>query len=81
MNNQIPPCPFCGSENVELTCSGPAWFVECHECDATGPMVTDGDPLDSKRAVELWAIPPRTRHPLSGKSESIANQAKDVPPL
>lgn len=81
LGDRIAPCPFCGSENVELICSGSAWFVECRECQATGPMLVDGEDRDSIRAVELWAIPPRTRHPLSGKSESIANQTKDVPPL
>ena len=81
LGDRIAPCPFCGSENVELICSGSAWFVECRECQATGPMLVDGEDRDSIRAVELWAIPPRTRHPLSGKSESIAPSTKDVPPL
>lgn len=70
MSDYIAPCPFCGSKNIELICSGSAWFVECRECQATGPMMVDGDDRDSARAVELWAIPPRTKHPLSGKSEA-----------
>lgn len=61
MCDHIASCPFCGSENIELTCSCSVWFVECHECGATGPMVTDGEDRDSERAVELWAIPSRSK--------------------
>ena len=58
MNNELTPCPFCGSSHVELVCSGSAWFVRCNECDSTGPGVTDGDDNDTAKAAAAWA----TRH-------------------
>ncbi|THD06160.1 Lar family restriction alleviation protein [Rhodanobacter lindaniclasticus] len=58
-NKDLLPCPFCGSTHVELVCSGSAWFVRCNECDANGSTVTDGDEMDSEKAVAIWNKPAR----------------------
>ena len=57
MNPQTPykiplePCPFCGSNNVELV-NGTHYdiaFVECGDCTAKGPVEEDEDD-----AVDNW---------------------------
>lgn len=50
----LKPCPFCGSERVELVCANSTWYVECNECLTTGSAVYDGEDRDSERAVEIW---------------------------
>lgn len=50
----LKPCPFCGSERVELVCANSTWYVECNECLTTGGVVYDGEDRDSERAVEIW---------------------------
>lgn len=52
----IKPCPFpsCGSESVQVICSGSCWFVECNECGAMGPCVTDGDDNEPTKAIDAW---------------------------
>jgi Lar family restriction alleviation protein len=58
-------CPFCGSETVSLshahneaTGAKSAFYVECHECEATGPMAHIGDRVwtesDQAHATGLW---------------------------
>lgn len=46
-DREIGPCPFCGSQNVELV-TDPS-FVLCKACRADGPVGGDGD-----EAIELW---------------------------
>jgi hypothetical protein len=54
MTSEIRPCPFCRSVNVELVCSGSAWFVQCNECDANGSTIEDGERDDTRKAVDVW---------------------------
>jgi len=54
MSDELKACPFCDSEHVELVCSGSQWFGRCNECDATGPVIADGEDGDSQRATEAW---------------------------
>lgn len=48
-------CPFCWSTDTAFVIAPVPhsdlieYYVECHSCKATGPLVTS-----SKRAVELW---------------------------
>jgi len=55
MCNELTPCPFCGSTRVELVCEWSTWYVRCHECDATGPEITDGEDNDTGKAAAAWA--------------------------
>ena len=51
-------CPFCetgpedhdeGSPLLHTVCEGDAWFVECSNCGAKGPMA-----VAEEEAVEQW---------------------------
>lgn len=51
IQDQLEPCPFCGSTHVEL-CKDPTdYWVQCHNCMATGP--SHPDPEDAK---ESWKM-------------------------
>ena len=45
----VEPCPFCGSENVEIDEAGVAYVTFCLDCDAQGPVANE-----IKKAVEKW---------------------------
>ena len=50
MVNELKPCPFCGSENIEITsyCADLV-FIQCDGCGATFPH------FDSeKEAIKAW---------------------------
>ena len=42
------PCPFCGSEDVELAESITDYFVVCFDCEASGPHKY------SEEAIDAW---------------------------
>lgn len=35
---RLEACPFCGNENVECNVRGGPMWVECPQCEATGPL-------------------------------------------
>ena len=58
---KISPCPFCGSEDIQLIRSqegGPCIFyiycVHCRECGAHGPERMNGRGLDADGAIKEW---------------------------
>ena len=50
MPNELKPCPFCSSKNIDIsTYSTNVVFVQCDNCGATFPH------FDSeKEAIEAW---------------------------
>lgn len=53
---EIYPCPFCGSEAVELKESC-GWYVRCEDCGAIGPLHDPSDIWDENtkaEAIEWW---------------------------
>lgn len=50
MNEELKPCPFCGSQDVESTFMGHgALAVLCYECEAEGP------PADTlEESIAAW---------------------------
>jgi hypothetical protein len=44
------PCPFCGSDEIEVEPSG----VLCHGCSAWMPSRTSVIPQESHGALEMW---------------------------
>lgn len=53
---EIYPCPFCGSENVELTESY-GYYVRCEDCGGTGPAHGPNDVWYENTetdAIEWW---------------------------
>lgn len=67
---EIAPCPFCKSTAVAVTLSGSQWYVECHDCGATGPGVDDGEPDDRNQAINQWAI----SQPLGSEAEPLVDR-------
>lgn len=50
MNEELKPCPFCGSTKVESTFMGHgALAVLCYECEAEGPPREN-----EKDAIAAW---------------------------
>ena len=40
MSNELKPCPFCGSTNIDCADAGhktDVWFIQCDDCGATFP--------------------------------------------
>lgn len=62
MSEQLKPCPFCGSDNVEEQpaeqCDAVRWVAEiyCHDCDSrVSSQSTDRSPLEaSETVVDIW---------------------------
>jgi Lar family restriction alleviation protein len=54
---ELKPCPFCGSDNIEIYPTGygrpPKWAVMCDNCQAEGPV-----DLGESGAVEQWNTRP-----------------------
>jgi len=53
---EIYPCPFCGSEDVELV-EAFGWYVRCDGCGGTGPHHSPNDVWDENtktEAIEWW---------------------------
>lgn len=53
---EIHPCPFCGSEAVELK-EGIGWYVRCKSCGATGSSHKPNDSWGENtktEAIEMW---------------------------
>jgi Lar family restriction alleviation protein len=48
------PCPYCGSDLVEVMCAGSNWFADCRNCGANGSMIEDGVKDDYDKALEAW---------------------------
>lgn len=49
---EVIPCPFCGSDNVEVVSGSGCLCVECKNCWACGPI---GDwREDEAGAVKVW---------------------------
>lgn len=72
MTDDIPECPFCNSSRVAVRCSGSAWFVECDDCRATGPCITDGENDETAAAVAAWCIPSRAAARRDDKGQPTA---------
>ena len=50
MQNELKPCPFCGSTNIDITeYAAVMVFVQCDDCGATFPHF-DG----KEEAVSAW---------------------------
>ena len=47
--DELKPCPFCGSRDVEVVHPGRCWVILCNTCQAEGP--TD---LGESGAIEAW---------------------------
>lgn len=41
MQEQLNPCPFCGSSNVEIGNLNTPFYVHCKDCGANGPPSND----------------------------------------
>jgi len=66
MTEKLKPCPFCGSEDVELVSFGAktvSYQVKCNTCEAYGPLFYNGNEAASRAAL-FWNTRP------SPKSES-----------
>lgn len=48
MDEELKPCPFCGSERVTAECIE---YVTCRKCGADGPYFTDAD---TEKAIAAW---------------------------
>ena len=49
MREEIRPCPFCGSRDVDTIVGSVESYVVCGDCSATGPL-SDNE----AEAIELW---------------------------
>lgn len=63
MMTKINPCPFCGSENINMdhthfSRQGTVFFMECYECESRGPCVHFDSYIDDhqkiEKCIELW---------------------------
>jgi Lar family restriction alleviation protein len=58
MNDDLKPCPFCGSTDLEQFDNDWGWpVVSCNKCKASGPIPQDATASDDMLrsvAVVLW---------------------------
>jgi Lar family restriction alleviation protein len=58
MSNQIKPCPFCGSKDVEAfsqdedDCPNRSAIVRCHSCDAQTAQMVGSTKIEM--AIRAW---------------------------
>jgi Lar family restriction alleviation protein len=58
MSNQIKPCPFCGSKNVEAfaqdedDCPNRSAIVRCHSCDVQSAQMVGSTKIEM--AIRAW---------------------------
>lgn len=48
-DQELKPCPFCGSKNLAVTASFGAWWVTCTECHAS-----TGRDISREKAFYRW---------------------------
>ena len=60
---QIKPCPFCGSEKVNVGTHGNNLYVCCYGCNSCGPYG-----ISEEEAIKLWNAAPRKEDVEMGKS-------------
>lgn len=55
MNNQLKPCPFCGGEDLKISCNsyGVMGFVRCETCKAL-TFFPYTSCFTEKQLVETW---------------------------
>ena len=55
---KMKPCPFCGSEDVELHGAGPEGpqWIACDDCDASGPVAHS-----KEAALTVWNDRPQEK--------------------
>lgn len=54
-HQEIKPCPFCGSESVEITSVLGVTYVCCENCSADGPSKYGDHPIERMAtAIEAW---------------------------
>lgn len=56
MSEKLKPCPFCGSDDLEINGSPAMFWVTCNKCNCEGPYFTNrGEVMRSKnKAAEWW---------------------------
>ena len=50
----LPSCPFCGSENLLIDRDSEGWFVECNGCLAEGPRAETQAEAERRWARRSW---------------------------
>jgi Lar family restriction alleviation protein len=55
MRIELKPCPFCGSEDLDIESGYDHAYVICERCETEGPAISNGSALE---ACEAW----NTRH-------------------
>lgn len=70
MGIELKPCPWCGRVPVaaDISGGGPAYWVECYRCEATGPVDTSSS-LDG--AADAW-----NRRPVEDALQARAEAAE-----
>lgn len=53
----LEPCPFCGSQGVDITIYGEIGYCRCRKCEAEGPVVsTPAANPDEKAVAYAWNV-------------------------
>lgn len=72
---ELKPCPFCGSDNLDLIHSNGEWgyrsstdYVKCLACGIIGPLIEDSDcGRHRDKAIREW----NTRKPMDSYVEQL----------
>jgi len=77
MSNEIKPCPFCGSTDVDAGDSALAEWATCNNCQAAGPPSNSGDHYD--RWNERSDATEKLRMYALGYAEAISDALLKIP--
>ena len=58
MSIKLKPCPFCGSDRIELTIMCGEFYIECTECKSRGKR-----DIDRQEAIDAWNHRPESTKP------------------
>ena len=74
MNTKLKPCPFCGSNKIDVIIAGHCWWVCCHDCGGRARTQLTNE----SRKRQKWFEPEDRASAIKQWNSRTTNEIKDV---